>query len=366
MSAPLRTAIIGPGKVAHTHAQILGELPQSEFVAVCGRNAERTAAFAAQYGAQPYTDLQTMLHEKNVQAVIICTPHPQHAAQAIMAAEAGAHVLIEKPLAITTAECDHMIAAARKHGVKLGVISQRRLYAPVQRVRQAITSGKIGQPILGTLTLMGWRSAEYYEMDAWRGTWQGEGGGVLVNQAVHQLDLFCWLMGPIVEVTGYVANFNHPTIEVEDTAVAIVRFQSGALGSIVASNSQNPGLYGNVHVHGANGASIGVQTDGGSMFISGVTTAVEPPINDLWTVPGEAARLAAWQAQDRELANTIDIMTHYHRLQIADFLDAIRDDRAPLVTGEDGRNAVQLFEAIYRSQREQRPIRLPFSSDLGV
>ncbi len=365
MSERIGTAIIGPGKVAHTHAQILATLPQSRFVAVCGRNAERAGAFAARYGVQAYTDLPAMLRDQAVQLVIVCTPHPQHAEQAIMAAEAGVHVLIEKPMAITVAECDEMIAAARKSGVKLGVISQRRLYPSAQRVRAAIDAGKIGHPILGTLTLLGWRSPEYYTMDAWRGTWQGEGGGVLVNQAVHQLDLFQWLMGPIAEVSGYVANLNHPTIEVEDTAVAVVRFHNGALGAIVASNSQNPGLYGNVHVHGSNGASIGVQTDGGSMFISGVTTAVEPPINDVWTVPGEAELLAGWQAQDRALAEEIDIMSHYHRLQIEDFLEAVIADRPPVVPGTEGRKAVELFEAIYRSQREQRPIRLPLGGSGG-
>lgn len=366
MSERIGTAIIGPGKVAHTHAQILATLAQSRFVAVCGRNPERTGAFAAQYGVQPYTDLHQMLRDRAVQMVVVCTPHPQHAEQAIMAADAGVHVLIEKPMAITVAECDQMIAAARKRGVKLGVISQRRLYPSAQRVREAIDSGKIGQPILGTLTLLGWRSAEYYTMDAWRGTWAGEGGGVLVNQAVHQLDLFQWLMGPIAEVSGYVANLNHPTIEVEDTAVAVLRFQSGALGAIVASNSQNPGLYGNVHVHGSTGASIGVQTDGGSMFISGVTTAVEPPINDLWTVPGEAELLAGWQAADRALTDEIDIMSHYHRLQIQDFLEAVIADRPPLIPGTEGRKAVELFEAMYRSQREARPIRLPLVPNSGA
>lgn len=366
MTKQIGTAIIGPGKVAHTHAQILASLPQSRFVAVCGRNPERTGAFAAQYGVQPYTDFSTMLRDGAVQMVIVCTPHPQHAEQAIMAAEAGVHVLIEKPMAITVAECDQMIAAAHKNAVKLGVISQRRLYPSALRVREAIDSGKIGRPILGTLTLLGWRSPEYYTMDAWRGTWQGEGGGVLVNQAVHQLDLFQWLMGPIAEVSGYVANLNHPTIEVEDTAVAVIRFQSGALGAIVASNSQNPGLYGNVHVHGSTGASIGVQTDGGSMFISGVTTAVEPPINDVWTIPGEAEQLAEWQAEDRALAQEIDIMTHYHRLQIADFVEAVIEDRPPLVPGTEGRKAVELFEAIYRSQREEHPIRLPLPGESGA
>jgi len=350
-------AIIGPGKVAHTHARELAALPQARLVAVCGRNQERTEAFAQQYSVRAYIDLAHLLADGDVQAVIICTPHPQHAAQAIAAAEAGKHVLVEKPLAITVADCDRMIAAARRNRVKLGVISQRRLYPPVQRVRAAIADGKIGRPILGTVSVLGWRSPEYYTMDPWRGTWDGEGGGVLVNQAVHQLDLFQWLMGPIEEVFGYWANLNHPTIEVDDTAIAVVRFRDGALGNIVVSNSQNPGLHGRIHIHGSNGASIGVQTEGGSMFIAGVTTEVDPPINDLWTIPGEDGLLEGWQSEDRALGQSIDLMSHYHRLQLADFLEAIADNRPPMVPGDDGRAAVALFEAIYRAGREGRPIR---------
>ena len=142
-------------------------------------------------------------------------------------------------------------------------------------------------PILGSVAMYGWRDEAYYRSDPWRGSWQGEGGGVLVNQAPHQLDLLHWYMGEIDELFGFWANLNHPYIEVEDTAVAVLRFKNGALGNIVVSNSQNPALYGRVYVHGSNGASIGVQTDGGAMFIAGMSSITEPPINDLWTVPGE-------------------------------------------------------------------------------
>jgi predicted dehydrogenase len=162
----------------------------------------------------------------------------------------------------------------------------------------------------------------------------------------------------VEEVFGYWDNLNHPYIEVEDTAVAVLRFKNGALGNIVVSNSQNPGLYGNIHIHGRDGATIGVQTDGGSMFVAGVTAKVDPPMNDLWTVPGEAELLPQWQAQDRLRADQVDVMSHYHRLIVEDFLHAILDDRPPLVPGEEGRKAVDLFTAIYRSGRERRPVRL--------
>ena len=341
-------AIIGPGKVAPTHAQAIRNISETKLVAACGRNLERTQTFANRYKAQAFTDLQTMLEHDGVDAVVICTPHPQHAEQAIQAMRAGKHVLIEKPMATTVEDCDRMIKTARAQNVKLGIISQRRNYAPVQRLKNAILEGKIGRPVLGTLSLLGWRSPEYYAMDAWRGTWSGEGGGVLVNQAVHQIDLLLWLMGSsVVRIQSEHANLNHPEIEVEDTAVIVLRFENGALGSIVASNSQNPGLWGQIQIHGSNGASIGVQTDGGSMFISGVTTSVEAPINHLWMVSGETHLLEAWQAQDRALAAEVDVMTHYHQLQLEDFTRAILENREPEVGGEDGRNVVQVFARVY-------------------
>ena len=354
-------AIIGAGKVSATHAQALSTLPESTLVGVYDAIPERAQALAAKFGVRAYADRDEMLHDPAVQMVSICTPHPQHAAQAIAAARAGVSVLVEKPMAVTTDQCDRMIEAAAKTGAKLGVVSQRRLYECTQRVRQAIDTGKIGKPVLGLVVLLGWRGPEYYAMDAWRGTWDGEGGGVLVNQATHQLDLFQWLMGPVEELFGYWANLNHPYIEVEDTAIAVLRFRNGALGNIIASNSQNPGLYGRIHVYGSNGAAVGVQTDGGSMFVSGVTTKVDPPINDLWTVPGDEELLPQWQAEDRARADQIDVMTHYHRIQIQDFLRAIQEDRSPLVPGEEGRKSVAIFEAIYRCQRERQPIQWPAS-----
>jgi UDP-N-acetyl-2-amino-2-deoxyglucuronate dehydrogenase len=353
------TAIIGAGKVAATHAEAFRSLPESRFVAVCDVHAERAAGFAAKYGVRAYTGVDEMLRDPAVQMVSICTPHPQHAAAAVAAGRAGVSVLVEKPMAVSLEQCDRMIEAAASTGAKLGVVSQRRLYEPVQRVKRAIETGKIGGAALGMVTVLGWRGPEYYAMDAWRGTWDGEGGGVLVNQTSHQLDLFQWLMGPVEELFGYWANLNHPYIEVEDTAIAVIRFRSGALGNIAVSNSQNPGLDGKIHVFGRSGAGVGVQTDGGSMFVAGVSAAVDPPINDLWTVSGEESLLPQWQAEDRARAGQIDVMSHYHRLQIQDFLRAIQEDRAPMVPGEEGRKTVELFTAIYRCQRERQPVRWP-------
>ncbi|HWG85071.1 MAG TPA: Gfo/Idh/MocA family oxidoreductase [Deinococcales bacterium] len=363
-AAPLRLAILGPGKVAHTHARAVLACPQAKLEAVIGRNPQRTRDFAAAHGARPLGSLDEALEDDAVDAVIICTPHPLHADAAVKAAQAGRHVLVEKPLATTSADCDRISEAAARSGATVAVVSQRRLYEPAQRVRAAIETGKIGRPVLAVATLLGWRGPDYYSMDAWRGTWAGEGGGVLINQAVHQIDMLLWFMGPAVEVHGYVANQSHPTIEVEDTAVANIRFACGALGSIVASNSQNPGLWGRVHVHGSNGASVGVQTDGGSSFVAGVTSVLEPPVNDLWTVPGEEGLLASWQEEDRARAAHLDVAEHYHHLLLADFVDAVLSGSAPLVSAAEGRRATELIEAIYHSSRSGRSVRLGGSQDL--
>ena len=186
-----------------------------------------------------------------------------------------------------------------------------------------------------------------------------------MNQAPHQIDLLQWFMGDVDELYGTWANLNHPTIEVEDTSIAVIRFRSGALGNIVVSNSQNPGIFGKVWVHGSNGATVGVQTDGGSMFIAGMTSVAEPPVNDVWTVPGEEEMLARWQKEDADFFAGIDATKHYHRLQIRDFLQALLEGREPLVPGEEGRKTVEIFTAIYRSQRDGRPVRFPLPPEKG-
>ena len=361
----LKTAIVGCGKVGHLHAKALGRAPESVFVAACGRDLARTQDFAALYKVKAYCDVEEMIASEGVQALTICTPHPLHALHAIKAAKAGVHVLIEKPLASSLEDCDAILDAAKEHGVKVGVISQRRFYAPCARVKKAIENGKLGHPVLGSVALYGWRDEAYYRSDPWRGSWQREGGGVLVNQSPHQLDLLQWYMGEIEELFGFWANLNHPYIEVEDTAVAVLRFKNGALGNIVVSNSQNPALYGRVYVHGSNGASIGVQTDGGAMFIAGISPIAEPPINDLWTVPGEEAMLKKWQKEDSDFFLSINPVEHYHQLQISEFLRSVMAGRDSAVPGEEGRKTVEIFEALYRSQRDRKPIKFPLMPEAG-
>ena len=355
----LRTGIIGCGKVGDFHAKAYAALKQSAFTAVCDASAERAKVFAERYGVKAYTDVTEMCEKERLDVVSVCTPHPLHANPAVAAAGCGCSVLIEKPLASTLADCDAIIAAGDRSGVKIGTMVQRRFYRPCMRIHDAIKAGKLGRPVLGMVTMLGWRDKVYYDSDPWRGTWKGEGGGVLVNQAPHQLDLLLWYMGEVDEVYGVWKNFNHPYIEVEDTAVAVVKFKNGGVGNIVVSNSQNPALYGKVHIFGDNGAATGVQTDGGAMFIAGMSTIAEPPVNDLWTVPGEVERLPIWKREDSDFFNSVDSMYYYHSRQIEDFLESVLNGTKPLVDGRDGRHTVELFEAIYRSTQTNSVIKFP-------
>ena len=361
----IKTAIIGCGKVAHLHAQGLRKIHRTDFRAVWSRTDSSATAFAEKYRVEACKSITEMVERHSIDLAIICNPHPFHADPAIEAMEAGAHVLIEKPLASSLEDCDRIIEKARDLNRKVGVISQRRWYECAIRVKEAIDQEKIGKPVLGTINMLGWRGEEYYNADAWRGTWKDEGGGVLVNQAPHQLDLLLWYMGEIDELYGAWANLNHPYIDVEDTSLAIIRFKNGALGNIVVSNSQKPGIYGKVQVHGENGASVGAQTEGGAMFIAGMSDIQEPPLNDLWTIPGEEDFLEEWKKKDAEKFNSIDPTVHYIQLQIEDFIQAIIQDREPLVTGEDGRRTVELFTAIYRSQRDGKPVKFPLEPEKG-
>jgi predicted dehydrogenase len=364
MKKKIKTAVVGLGKVADTHANALQELEASEFTAVCSRSFKKAQKFAQKYQVLPFDNITEMIEKSGVEAVIICTPHPAHVEPTINAARAGAHVMVEKPLASSLQDCDKMITECHKADVILAMICQRRMYESVKRVKRAIDTCKIGKPILGTVVMLGWRDKSYYDSDPWRGSWEGEGGGVLVNQAPHQLDLIQWLMGEeIDELYGCWENFNHNYIEVEDSAVAILKFKNGALGNILVSNSQNPALYGKVHIHGQNGASVGVQTESGAMFIAGMTSIIDPPLNDIWTIPGEEHLLNKWKKEDTAFFQKIDATQYFHKLQILDFLQAIIEDRDPMITGEEGRKTVEIFSAIYRSQRDNTSIKFPLKPE---
>ncbi|GHV14518.1 oxidoreductase [Spirochaetia bacterium] len=348
MKEKVRIGLIGYGKVANLHAEALKGLPNGELVAVCGRNRARRDSFAASWHIASRDTVEDMVKQDRVDAVIVTTPHPQHRDNALEAFAAGCHVLVEKPMALTTAQCDEMIAAAKSAGKLLSIVVQRRWFPACARIKKAIDEGKLGKPSLLQLTILGWRDEAYYQSDPWRGKWDTEGGGILINQAPHQIDLMNWFMGPIEEIQGYYDNFNHPYIEVEDSAVAAVKFKNGGIGSVLVSNSQKPGIYAKVHVHGSSGASAGVQTDGGAMFIAGMSAITEPPLNDLWTIPGEEKLLDRFRAEDEAFFKTINATVYFFTRLLTDFCNAVQEGTLPPTTGEDGRETVKFIETMYK------------------
>jgi len=349
MKDKVRIGLVGYGKVADLHAQAITASAGGLLVSVCGRNTARRNDFAAKWKIASRENAEEMVRQDKVDAVIITTPHPQHREGALEAFTAGVHVLVEKPMALNVAECDEMIAASVKARKLLSVVCQRRWFPACARMKNAIDEGKIGKPVLAQVTILGWRDKAYYESDPWRGKWATEGGGILINQAPHQIDLMHWYMGPFSEISGFWDNFNHPYIEVEDSAAAAVRFESGGIGSILVSNSQKPGIYAKVHIHGSDAWSVGVQTDGGAMFVAGMSSIVEPPLNDLWTIESEKELLDKYRTEDEAFFKMINPTVHFFTCQIDDFCSAIMDGRSPLSTGEQGRETVRFIETLLKS-----------------
>jgi UDP-N-acetyl-2-amino-2-deoxyglucuronate dehydrogenase len=365
--SPLGAAVVGLG-VGRTHCQAYAGLAESTLVAVCDVNAERLRTVSQQYGVSAYEDMEALLRDERVEVISVATPHPSHARLAMAAMESGRHVIVEKPMTVDLAEADAMIACAERTGRALAVIFQRRFWPASLRVRQAIEAGKLGELVSGECELTWWRTESYYRRDPWRGRWDTEGGGVLCNQGIHALDMFQWYMGEVDSVYARWANLSHPYIEVEDNAVAVVAFRSGALGVIRMSTSSRYSRT-RLTVHGSNGASVGV---------------IEEPegavgYNDLWTIPGEEP------LRDESLRNHVERgeyiyrgIVHddpptwytgyrfqqpaepsYHAVQLRDFMRAIQTGRKPLVDGHEGRKSVELMLAIYRSGRVGVPVRLP-------
>lgn len=347
MTGAVRTGLIGCGKIAKIHARALHDLPEAEFVAVCDTHEERARALADEHDVpQRYTSVREMLGSGAIEAVVICAPHPAHASLVVAAAHAGVHVLCEKPISITLEAADQMIDAADAAGVKFGVIFQRRFWPAARRIRAAIDDGRLGKLTLGECSVRIRRSREYFASEPWRGTWATEGGGVLMNQAVHAIDQFQWFMGRAVEVVGRHATLRHGSyIDVEDTAVATVVFENGALGVIQAASTFDANLGFRVAVHGDSGAAVSVWE-----YPEG-----KQGINDVWDIPGEAHLRAVWEHE--ELGHPG--FPEFHVLQIQDFLQAIIDDRPPVVTGADARRSLEIILAIYQSSRTRLPVSLP-------
>ena len=358
MAERIRFGILGCGVIGPHHAQaIAGLSDDAVLVAVADRQPERADKLAQQYGVPAYGSLDELLRHPQLDALCICTPSGEHAASAIVALAAGKHVVVEKPVDVTLAAIDQLRAARPSAAQKVAVISQHRFDTATRIVRDAVAQGRFGRLTVGTAQVRWWRSQSYYDSGAWRGSWEFDGGGALMNQSIHTIDLLQWIMGPVVEVSAYTGLLAHERIEVEDTAVAILRFANGALGVIEGTTAAYPGLTARLEVHGSQGSAIidsdelvyfhsaTAQEEGFAYGASGARNQVADVLSQYAAEPvGPAAG-----ADPASLSMT-------HRDQIRDFIDAIREDREPLVNIEEGRKPVAIILAIYESARSGRPV----------
>ena len=360
MAEPIRFGILGCGVIGPHHAQAIAGLPNDAvLVATADRNVERAEKLAQQYGAHAYATLEDLLHHPSLDAVCICTPSGDHAGQAATVLSAGKHVVVEKPVDITLEAIDRLLAARRSTAQKVAVISQHRFDTASHIVRDAVEQGRFGRLTLGAAQIRWWRSQTYYDSGAWRGTREYDGGGALMNQSIHTIDLLQWLMGPVVEISAYTALLAHERIEVEDTAVAVVRFASGALGIIEGTTAAYPGLTARLEVHGDRGSAV-IDSDELVYFHTAATEdeaaayGASGAGNQVADVLSQYAADPVGPAAGSDPAS----LSMAHRDQIRDFIAAIREDREPLVNIEEGRKAVAIILAIYESAQRGRPVRV--------
>jgi UDP-N-acetyl-2-amino-2-deoxyglucuronate dehydrogenase len=293
-----------------------------------------------------------MLAHPGLDVVSVCTPSGAHREPAVRAANAGKHVVVEKPLEITVPRCDAIINACDEVGVRLCAIFPSRFSPANVALKRAIDEGRFGRLTLGDTYVKWWRSQEYYDSGGWRGTWALDGGGALMNQSIHNVDLIQWLMGDVASLQAMTATLCHERIEVEDTAIAMVRFQSGALGVIEAATSAYPGLLKRTEIHGENG-SVRVEQD--NILLWQFRTEE----------PGDTAMVSAKGTVSGGAGDPRDISHAGHREQLSEFLHAIDENRPPRVDGREGRKAVEIIRAIYQSAKTGQAVSLPFEDHVG-
>ena len=335
----LRFGIIGVGNISANHATAIKNTPEVKLVAVATRNAERGQAFAIEHNATWYADYRALLAQADVDAVAICTPHDLHAPMTIDAAASHKHVLVEKPMAITTTECDTMIDACERAGVRLGVIFQMRFEPLSRKLKSIIDSGKLGRLLWTSVSQIWYRNDDYYRSGPWRGTLAHEGGGVLINQASHTIDLMLWLTAPDMptKVSARMGTLNHQ-IEVEDSVVAILEYADNRLGLIQATTVAYPGYPERLEFYGARGSAIYHKGKGKLEWhiIDPREDGMEEALTDSGSSGPKSTNAAGHTAQ-------------YH-----DFVEAIKNNRAPSIDGREGRKSIELIEKIYRAATTQR------------
>ena len=341
----LNVALVGCGRIARRHADLLGmgRIGSARLAAVCDLKKERAEAFGREFGVPFYTDMHDMMRSESVDVVVVLTESGLHAEHVLSLASHRKHIVVEKPMALTLAEADAMIAACDAARIKLFVVKQNRFNVPVIKLREALDSGRFGKLVLGTVRVRWCRPQSYYDQDAWRGTWALD-GGVLANQASHHVDLLEWMMGEVDTVHAMAATAL-VNIEAEDTAVVAIRFASGALGIIEATTATRPrDLEGSISVLGEKGS---VEIAGFAVNQMRTWDFAEP-------LPGDA------EVMEKFSVNPPNVYGFGHQAYYEHVVDCIVNDRPHLVDGLEGRKSLELITAIYESIETGRPVKLRF------
>ena len=343
---PIRFAIVGTGNIANFHAQAIHLVKGAQLVAVHSRRAQLGQTFAAKYNAEFVADYNSLLARPDIDAICITTPSGTHTQLGVAAARAGKHVLTEKPLDITPERIDELVRVCAENHVQLGGIFQARFGKGARALKAATASGRFGQLAWASAYVPWYRSEEYYQSAGWRGTWDLDGGGALMNQSIHAIDLLLWLAGDWDEVSARCSNALHKGLEVEDTAMAWIKFENGATGVVQGSTACYPGELKRVELKGSTGSATLVDD--------------MPTLWDFKDAEPQDEAVRDWASQAQiggGAADPMAISTEGHRAQIEDFAAAIRDGREPAIPGRDGRRAVELICAIYRSSKKNAIVR---------
>jgi predicted dehydrogenase len=340
--------IVGCGMIANFHAKAIADAKGGHLAGCADRLPEYAVKFAEKNGCRAFESLEQMLQDPGIHAISICSPSGAHLEPALAAAAAGKHVLIEKPLEITTERCDQIIQACEKANVRLAVTFQSRFHESSRLMKQAIDSGRFGKVTMGDAYVKWYRTQAYYDSGAWRGTWALDGGGALMNQAIHSVDLLVWLMGDVAEISAMTATLTHERIEVEDIAVANLKFKSGALGVVEATTTAYPGALKRIEICGSHGSAV-----------------LEEEDIKMWQFAEEGSedadirrRMEGRTKSGGGAADPSAISHHGHTQVFEDFIAAINEQRAPCVDGHEGRRSVEVIRGIYDSAKSREIVKL--------
>jgi len=341
----MKFGIVGTGMIAEFHARAIGEIPGSSVVACLDSVPERSRSFAETHGCRAYGDLKSFLSDPDMEVVNVCSPSGAHLDSAVPAAESGRHLIVEKPLEITVERCMRIVQACDRSGVVLSGIFPSRFHEAARAVKEAVDSDRFGKLSMGSAYVKWWREQSYYSGSGWKGTKVMDGGGALMNQSIHAIDLLLWYMGKVKRVSAFTGVAVHTGLEVEDNATAALEFECGALGAVQGSTSVWPGFLKRVEVLGSSGSAI-LEEESLAFW----RFAVERPEDEATRV-----RFASTTSTGGGASDPTAIGHRGHRLQIEDVLRAIREGGKPLVDGIEATRPVAVIRAIYESAETGRP-----------